>query len=189
MRMDSRSPSTCPRYLNDTDVNPNNDWETLTVTAPAGKKIVFIQAGGDGLSASDVGLDNLQYVVDPLKEEKLVGTQLMWGNFYAGAIHGLKLQQDSNRGAPNIPIKLIDQAGQTVATTTTNANGEFWFLDVVPGFYTVAENPTPSVIVMAMPVPVVVGHAQVVAAPGATAMPYPGLQTPLSRTKAWCCGT
>jgi protocatechuate 3,4-dioxygenase beta subunit len=163
--------------LNDVDVNPNNDWQTLTITAPAGKKIGFIQAGGDGLSASDVGLDNLQYVVDPLKEEKLVGTQLMWGDFYAGAIHGVKVQQGSGLPAPNIPIKLIGQSGQTVATTTTNAAGEFWFLDVVPGFYTIAENPTPSVIVMAMPIPVIVGHAQVVAAPGATTMPYPGLQT------------
>jgi hypothetical protein len=169
--------------LNDTDVNINNDWQKLTFNAPAGTKIGFIQAGGDGLSASDVGLDNLQYVVDPLKEEKLVGTQLMWGDFYAGAIHGLKLQQGSNAPAPNIQIQLVNQWGVVVRTTTTNAQGEFWFLDVVPGFYTINEVPSPSVIVMATPVPVVVGHAQAIFSadiPPADYMFYPGIQTPVS---------
>ena len=165
--------------MNDQDGNPLNDWDKLTVTAPAGKSIGFIQVGGDGLSASDVGLDNLQYVVSSLKEEKLVGTQLMWGDFYAGAIHGLKLQQDSNLPAPNIRIQLIDQWGQKIRVNDpdvgrvdpngafdyveTDAQGKFWFLDVKPGFYTISELPSPAVITMAMPVPVVVGHAEVVA--------------------------
>ena len=182
--------------LNDIDVNPNNDWQKLTFNAPAGTSIGFIQVGGDGLSASDVGLDNLQYVVSSLKEEKLVGTQLMWGDFYAGAIHGLKLQQDSNLPAPNIRIQLIDQWGQKIRVNDpdigrvdpngafdyveTDAQGKFWFLDVKPGFYTISELPSPAVIMMAMPVPVVVGHAEVIAAPGSMPMPYPGLQTVVS---------
>ena len=75
----------------------------------------------------------------------------MWGDFYAGAIHGVKLQQDSNLPAPNIQIQLIDQWGVVVKVDNNgrqsqrsaqqrhdDAQGKFWFLDVVPGFYTIA---------------------------------------------------
>ena len=40
--------------------------------------------------------------------------------------------------------------GRVIRTTTTNADGEFWFLDVKPGFYTINEVPSPAVIVMAI---------------------------------------
>jgi hypothetical protein len=51
---------------------------------------------------------------------------------------------------------------------------------VKPGFYTVNELPSNAILVMASPVPVIVGHAQVVHAPGVNPMPYPGLQTTLA---------
>jgi protocatechuate 3,4-dioxygenase beta subunit len=172
---------------------------TLTFNAPGDSRIGFVQVAGDGLTASTVGLDNLRYNVDPLKEEKLLSPltvitepdgdtflaspSLMFGNFYSGAIHGLKFQQGSNTPAPNIPIQLVDQWGKIVADAKTNADGEFWFLDVKPGFYTVNEVPTAAIITMASPVPVNVGHAQAIFSadiPTADRTFYPGLQTPVN---------
>lgn len=157
--------------------------QTITFNAPGNSRIGMVQVAGDGLTASRVGLDKLVYAVDPLKAEKYVGTDLMFGNYYRGAVHGLKLQSDSNNPAPNIPIQLVDQWGQVIATTTTNSEGEYWFLDVKPGFYTINELPTPSIIVLATPVPVVVGHAQAIFSadiPSQDRMYYPGIQTPVS---------
>jgi hypothetical protein len=121
----------------------------------------------------------------------------MFGNYYSGAVHGLKFQQDSNNPAPRIPIQLVDQWGTPVKVdkdgrvdpngafdhVLTNDQGEWWFLDVKPGFYTVNEIPTASIIVMAQPIPVVVGHAEAIFAadiPPADQMFYDGLQTPVS---------
>ena len=161
------------------------DFETLTVS---GANIAYVLVGGldAGPTEDTVGLDNLTYEIDLLKNEVNVGDDLAFGNFYAGAIHGLKLQLGTNLPAPNIPIELIDAWGQVVATTTTNAEGEYWFLDVIPSefAYTVSEvatNPT-AVLVMANPVSVVVGHAEAVFSsdiPVQNRMYYEGLQTPV----------
>ncbi len=45
-------------------------------------------------------------------------------------------------GVPNVPVSLRDPAGNTVATTTTNASGNLTFTNVPPGIaYTVAVTP------------------------------------------------
>ncbi|MCR9294342.1 MAG: carboxypeptidase regulatory-like domain-containing protein, partial [bacterium] len=160
------------------------DIITLTVNAPAGQKIAYVQAAGVGaISAVDVELDNLTYTINPLKEEVNVGDDLIFGNYYAGSIHGLKLQQGTGLPAPNLPFDLIDAWGNVVESVTTGADGKFWFLDVTPGLYTVKELATPSVIVPpgGLPsIPVQVGHAQAVFSddiPADQQMYYEGLQT------------
>ena len=158
-----------------------HEFETLTVS---GDDIAYVIVGGldAGPTEDTVGLDNLTYEIQLLKEEVNVGTDLMFGNFYAGAIHGLKLQQDTDAPAPNIPIDLVDAWGEVVDSTTTSADGEYWFLDVIPGAYTVTEVETPAIIVMAQPVAVTVGHAQAIFSsdiPVEDRMYYVGLQTPV----------
>jgi hypothetical protein len=110
-----------------------------------------------------------------------VGEDLMFGNFYAGAIHGLKLQSDSNNPAPMIPIQLIDTSGAVVDEVETTPDGEYWFLDVRPGAYTIREVATDAIIDMALPVPITVEHATAYFSPlipVGDRMFYPGLQTP-----------
>ena len=86
------------------------DFETLTVS---GADIAYVLVGGldAGPTEDTVGLDNLTFEIDLLKEEVNVGRDLQFGNFYAGAIHGLKLQLGTDLPAPNIPIDLIDPWG------------------------------------------------------------------------------
>jgi hypothetical protein len=63
-----------------------------------------------------------------------------------GSLHGTKWsdlngngQQDPNEpGLPDWEIALTDSAGG-VATTTTDANGDYWFTDVPDGSWDVAE--------------------------------------------------
>ena len=45
----------------------------------------------------------------------------------------------NNPGLPGITFELVDSGGNVVETTTTDANGEFWFTDVALGTYTVRE--------------------------------------------------
>ena len=162
----------------------NGAVETMTVESTSAN-IVRIIAAGFGPTNDDVRLDNLSYSSETLKEEVIVGEDLMFGNFYAGAIHGLKLQSDSDIGAPNIPIQLVgedNQGNAVVRNTTTNDDGEYWFLDVVPGIYSVEELASPSVITYATDAPVVIaGNGDAVFSPAiplADRMVYPGLQTP-----------
>ncbi|OWK40626.1 hypothetical protein FRUB_05545 [Fimbriiglobus ruber] len=44
-------------------------------------------------------------------------------------------------GLAGIPVTLLDATGATVATTTTNANGNYLFTDLIPGTYTVEITP------------------------------------------------
>ena len=169
--------------LIDSPVMAAGTVQTLSFTAPPGTLIKKIQAAGNFVTGS-VALDNLQYVIDPLKTEIVIGNALVVGNFYAGAVHGLKVQQGTNLPAPNIPINLINAWGMVVQSTTTNAAGEYWFLDVVPGMYTVFEPMTPSIITLAPPVPITVPHAGAVFStdiPVGNQMYYLGLQTPSTK--------
>ncbi len=155
------------------------EFETLTVS---GGEIAYVLLGGldAGPTSDTIGLDNLQFEIELLKEEVVVGEELMFGNFYAGAIHGLKLQQGTDLAAPNIPLQLIDTSGGVVDSTTTNDDGEYWFLDVVPGTYTVTEVETDAILQMASPVPVHVPHATAIFSsdiPAEDRVVYEGLQT------------
>ncbi len=88
----------------------------------------------------------MEYETFSLKEEVFVGDQLMFGNFYAGAVHGTKVQAQSGLPAPNITLNLVDMQGVIQYTAVTDAEGKYWFTDVRPGMYSLEEAPADSVI-------------------------------------------
>jgi hypothetical protein len=174
-----------------TNAIPKLGKATMTVEAD---NIAYVLVGGlnAGPNEDSIGLDNLRYEVCPLKHEIVVGEDLMFGNYYAGAVHGRKLQIDGSTPAPNIPVQLVDQNGNIVRVDAngrvtpggafdhvrTNAQGHYWFLDVDPGFYVIREIGSPAVLTNPLPTaPINVAHATVHHASGVPAMPYPGLQT------------
>lgn len=69
-----------------------------------------------------------------------------WDPAPDGSIHGMKFHdlngdgvKDANEpGLPDWTIHL-SQGGTVIATTTTNADGEYWFMDLLPGEYTLSE--------------------------------------------------
>ncbi|MCA9217170.1 MAG: hypothetical protein KDB27_29075, partial [Planctomycetales bacterium] len=73
---------------------------------------------------------------------------LDFGNYAKGSIHGFKFYDsdkdgaydpnDGDRPGPGVHFELL-QNGNVIATETTNRLGEFWFMSLVPGDYTVRE--------------------------------------------------
>ena len=87
---------------------------------------------------------------DP-QEEIVIGSDLQFGNLVIGSINGLKFEDLNGDGVfdsqseqlmSNVTFTLTgtDGKGNSVdRTTLTDANGEFWFEDLLPGDYTLAE--------------------------------------------------
>lgn len=73
--------------------------------------------------------------------------ELMWGNTRPGQIHGYKFNDSDGDGVPEpgeprlagFEIQLLNADGAVIATEITDINGEYWFLDLVPGTYFVQE--------------------------------------------------
>jgi protocatechuate 3,4-dioxygenase beta subunit len=90
-------------------------------------------------------------VDDPRVEIVLPFPELVFGNSFLGSIHGYKFEDlngngldDADPRLPDVQITLIgtDGMGRSVtAATTTDANGEYAFNDLMPGEYTVTETP------------------------------------------------
>ena len=87
---------------------------------------------------------------DSLQVEVNVGDALVFGNHRpVGSIHGFKFEdfdadgvyepEDGEAPFPGILFQLFDAAGNLVGQVTTNDNGEFWFVGLAPGRYTVRE--------------------------------------------------
>lgn len=65
----------------------------------------------------------------------------------AGSITGVKwndldgdgLRDSSEHGLADWEIQLFDELGDHVATTSTDSDGNYWFTDLLPGTYSVAE--------------------------------------------------
>ena len=75
-----------------------------------------------------------------------------FGNFSLAEVHGLKffdhdgngMRDQGDEGIAGVEIHLFgtDGMGQAVHVhTSTDSNGEFWFMDLVPGDYSVCEEP------------------------------------------------
>ena len=69
---------------------------------------------------------------------------LDFGNYLYGAIHGMKwydMDSDGIKDAnePGLPNWTIVLSGDSQDTTYTDANGFYWFMDLMPGSYTVSE--------------------------------------------------
>jgi len=129
-----------------------------TVTIMSGEELVY-ETGAAMLPADD------------LRHEVLVDDgRLVFGNFLKGSIHGFgyeDMDADGNleatdkawniTGLPAKKIDLFKADGTTfVASTTTDSNGQFWFLNLDPGTYVLKEDLSvfaPSSGVMASPDP------------------------------------
>jgi len=150
---------------------------TVTVTAPEGRSIQYVEAAGNPFHTalgSTVALDNLVYETFSLKHEVLVETDLMFGNYYAGGVQGIKTHADSDAGVPGIELKLSNSSN--TYTTTTAADGSYDFGDVFPGLYTLSEIPSPAVIESFDPFPVNVHYGTVLVSEVGLGDLYPGLQ-------------
>ncbi len=111
--------------------------ERRTVTITSGKELVW----RDGAAHDMLKIG---------QEEELVDDgRLVFGNFIKGSIHGFKFEDFDADGTyePNegdvpfagIPFELIDASGQVIDSQTTNSTGQFWFIGLMPGQYTVVE--------------------------------------------------
>ncbi len=80
----------------------------------------------------------------------IVEPALAFGNYVAGSIHGYKFEDLNGNGADDgeprlegviITLTGTDGMGNSIGPITmpTDANGEFWFLNLKPGTYTVTE--------------------------------------------------
>ena len=89
--------------------------------------------------------------VDPAKYEFTLGiqeivTDLDFGNFELGQIHGSKFNDlngdgvwdDGEPGIQGWGITLLFDSNE-IATTTTDADGNYWFMDVGPGLHQISE--------------------------------------------------
>jgi len=82
-----------------------------------------------------------------IDESGEVHSPVRFGNWTHAEIHGLKYEDDNYNGQrdkgekplKNVTIKLLDADGNVIDETKTNDDGEYWFLDVVPGSYGVKE--------------------------------------------------
>ncbi|MDA1052496.1 MAG: tandem-95 repeat protein [Planctomycetota bacterium] len=96
----------------------------------------FVPAAGDAMLP----------VGDP-RTEIVVGTELMFGNTVLGSIHGYKFEDLNGNGIddgePRLARVPITLSGQGVETRSelTDDNGEYWFVGLPPGDYTVRETP------------------------------------------------
>ncbi len=158
--------------------------QVATITVTSATPIAYVEAGGSMFSEADslfhggtVGLDNLRFETFSLKHEVLVGNDLVFGNYYAGAVHGIKTQEGTGAPAPNIELELVDMNQVVQYTATTNEDGEYWFTDVIPGMYSLREVESPAVITGIVPFPVEVTYGTVLVSESGLGMPYPGLQT------------
>jgi len=65
----------------------------------------------------------------------------IWLDNGAGSVGGADanngIQDGTEAGIPGVVVELLDGNGNVVATTTTDANGEYLFTGLVPGDYTV----------------------------------------------------
>ena len=100
-------------------------------------------AGNAGGTADNPG----DQIVGALLDPGVDGVNYNFGELRPVAIHG-RVHSDLNGdcvldpGEPllaDVTIHLLDANGQRIATTTTDANGQYWFTDLAPGTYGVEE--------------------------------------------------
>ena len=131
------------------------DKETIVATGD----IHSFRIGG-AILGDGVGIDNMVYTVASLKTElapsgdapadDVMYPELMWGNYYTGEIHGIKVHECVTKAGcdpldPPVPAEGIlfelqeAETGTVLDTQRSDENGEFWFLGVKPGNYDVVE--------------------------------------------------
>ena len=96
------------------------------------------QLGLTGIRSSDVPADADQAIVP----EALAGgiTGVVWRDFKPGGGTAGEVEEEE-LGLPGVTVQLRDDAGRSIAETTTEANGTFVFEDVEAGAYRAAIGP------------------------------------------------
>jgi len=66
------------------------------------------------------------------------------GNFVWFDLNNDGLQTSGEPGVQGVSVSLLNNTGNVVATTTTDANGEYYFIGLTPGSYSVSFNNLPN---------------------------------------------
>ncbi len=136
-----------------TDQTGHYEFEGLL---PGQYRVVETQPDGYfsvGATAGQVEGDPRGVVESPnvISEVSLVGGEHSQGNNFAEALPGSLggsvfhdansngIFDDGESGISGVQVTLLDDAGQTVATTTTDAEGGYLFDDLSPGTYTLVQ--------------------------------------------------
>ncbi len=120
------------------DVNDNDDGTKITGQTIRSKAIElgnFTEPTGDGDLTTGTDADkNSNLTIDfGIFKAAQIG-DLVWSDTNKDGIQ----QASETAGVPNVIIKLYDGTGTTlIATTTSDANGNYTFDNVIPGTYTV----------------------------------------------------
>jgi uncharacterized surface anchored protein len=134
-----------------TDANGNYLFDNLTpgdysaqIVAPTGYFLSAKDQGGNDAADSDFDPTTGKTIVTTLATGE---ADLSWdAGLYQKASIGDKvwadcdndgIQDASEAGVVGVTVKLLDSAGTVVATTMTDANGNYLFKDLVPGSYSV----------------------------------------------------
>ena len=138
-----------------TNVPPGNNY-TVTVTPPAGfsnttppvQTIATLNPGQD-VPTADFGFRQLPGTI---------------GDFVFNDVNNNGVQDPGETtGISGVTLTLRNQAGTVVATTTTNASGNYQFTNVTPGNYTVTATPPPgSRVTTPTPISVTLGSGQTI---------------------------
>ncbi len=94
----------------------DSDANNLGVTS------AFMLTSGQSDLTHDAGLFRLGAIGD-----------LVWRDSNNDGVHN-----DNESGAANVPVQLMDCGSNVLATTTTDANGSYLFINVAPGDYRIA---------------------------------------------------
>ncbi len=138
-----------------TNVPPGNNY-TVTVTPPAGfsnttplVQTIATLNPGQNVPTADFGFRQLPGTI---------------GDFVFNDVNNNGVQDPGETtGAAGITLTLRNQAGAVVATTTTNAAGNYQFTNVTPGSYTItAAAPVGSTITTPTPIAVTLGSGQTI---------------------------
>ena len=138
-----------------TNVPPGNNY-TVTITPPSGfsnttplVQTIATLNPGQTVPTADFGLRQLPGTI---------------GDFVFNDLNSNGVQDPGETvGVGGVTLTLRDQAGTVVATTTTNAAGNYQFPNVTPGNYTVtATAPAGSRVTTSTPISVTLGSGQTV---------------------------
>jgi uncharacterized repeat protein (TIGR01451 family) len=122
--------------------NPTNSTDHGTMNATGGtvtSGIITLTAAGtnpDATAGAPAGTANLNADVG-------VYEPLSIGNFVWADLRNNGVYDPSEPRLAGVTVTLLDASGAVVGTTTTDANGNYNFTDLIPGTYTVQVTPPP----------------------------------------------
>jgi len=138
-----------------TDVNGNYLFENLEpgdyaieVVPPAGYAFTTQDAGGDDTIDSDVDTTTGRTIVttldpgenDPTWDAGLVGIMSL-GDLVWNDVNNNGVVDAGESGISGVTVRLLDNSGNVIATTTTDGSGNYLFDKLLPGDYMVEIDP------------------------------------------------